>query len=179
MFVSHICPRHPWEPAPKLAGNHQTAGCYQLHRILSSPWFSPSCPHCVNCGWAEVSLSLLLSSPCQKQSDIYKPIVLARAIRVNRQNKTKIDDSAFLTVAVLAYCWCSWCVYTSATGKYLMNVYSIFNVLSVFAVPILCFFLRWFFIALLVELLTKITYSHHFPDKLLARGQQLCNPVLS
>ena len=89
----HICPRHPWaaravscrEVIKRLAAD-------QLHRNLTSPWFSPGCPHCVflflqGCGWAEVSLSLLLSLPYRKQSDIYKPIVLALTFRMNRQNK--------------------------------------------------------------------------------------------
>src|SRR5699024_1410604 len=74
----------------------------QHHRNLTSPWFSPGCPHCVDCGWAEVSLYLLLSLPCRKQSDIYKPIVLALTIRMNRQNK--IGDPVFLIAVVLAYC---------------------------------------------------------------------------
>ncbi|WP_221421051.1 hypothetical protein, partial [Phocaeicola vulgatus] len=73
---SHICPRHPW------AAKHLSCRevikrlvAYQLHRNLTSPWFSPGCPHCVipegSCGWTEVSLCLFLSSPYRELPDSY------------------------------------------------------------------------------------------------------------
>ena len=116
--LSHICPRHPWEPAPKLAGSHQAAGCYQLHRNLTSPWFSPSCPHCVNCGWTEVSLSPLnffavSGATWQLQANI---------VSLRPSEKADWNQNVWPCFLIESHhgVLLMWLI---STGRYLMNVY--------------------------------------------------------
>lgn len=46
-----ICPRRP-----TCTGNHQAADGCRLHGNCTPPRISPSCPHCVICGWTGVPL---------------------------------------------------------------------------------------------------------------------------
>ena len=74
-------------------------------------------------GWAEVSLYLLLSLPYREQPDIYKPMVLARATRKDRQKNKWLYllSSRSWRIADVAD------AFAPTTGMYLMNDYLIFK----------------------------------------------------
>jgi len=62
----------------------------------------------------------LFSSPYWKQSNIYKPVFLARTTKINGKQNTGALWQSWRTADVAD-------AFTPTTGTYLMNVYSIFK----------------------------------------------------
>jgi len=70
------------------------------------------------CGWTEVSLSLLLSSPYRELHDIYLPVFLAPS-SIDQPDVHYVGVS----VSMRAYHGVpqTWLMFPSTTGMYLMN----------------------------------------------------------